>query len=207
MFRGLLIALALFLAQPGRADSCLDLIARPQVSDAELVEKAQAAALAFLAKQGPLRTPEQEGFGGGKVRVDTYGVPSWIKPMAATSGRVFRHYLGYRRVGGESFDPASVLSSVRSSGRLVAGPTPYVKSDYPPRWYKETFHDLTGIFLTTPELEAEKVGVFGSPWVDVELLPGVAIFEIEPGRIFLIPGAPNELVVPFKIVGHSPLSP
>ena len=194
------ILLSLLIGASALANpTCLETLQRTMESDEALIARAQIYASELLAKRGPLHTPEQEGFGGGVVRVETGGVPSHLKLYAKKKGEVFRHYVTGRMQSGQWHDADETTRAILKSGRLVAGFTPYVKSDTPPKWYFERFPDLTGVFLTKPAFEAEQIGVFPTSYIDLELDDGIPVIELEPGKIYFIPGPPKELVVPFLV--------
>ncbi len=204
--RSNLLALVLvltFCSPPIFGQICLKTLVNEESTEEELLRAARGYAAQLMERQGSLKTPDPGGFQGGKLRLDTYGVPSHLSLIQSTPGQIFRHFISGRYQDKQHFNAQEVLESLHLYRRLVAGPTPYVKSDYPPKWYKEAFHDLTGIFLTKPEQEAEHVGVFANPWIDVILFPGTPLIEIEKDRIFLLPGPPGKLVVPFTMVKNS----
>lgn len=124
-----------------------------------------------------------------KIRLDIRGVPHWLKlvPDEKVADLKLRHY-----VGSEEWREA-----ILATQKLIVGPTPYVRSDYPPRWFIEKYLDLTGVFLTTRERVPDEVGVFSTSYVELELLPGTPVFELEKDRIYMIAG-PRGLVVPVR---------
>ena len=108
--------------------------------------------------------------------VEVRGAPDGFK-SATHHPRVLRHYTtkeGY----------AAIMAS-RSIGN---GPTPYVQLS--PEISRKYFPDLTGVFFTRPGIGGEKVGVPKSEfpfYVDVALPDDLPLFEVEAGRIFLLP--------------------
>jgi hypothetical protein len=124
-----------------------------------------------------------------KIRLDVRGVPRWLKPMPAEKvvDLRLRHYVGS--------EPSREV--ILATQELIVGSTPYVRSDHPPRWFFEKYWDLTGVFLTTRERAPDEVGVFSTSYVEVELLPGTPVFELEKDRIYMIGGPPG-LVVPVR---------
>jgi hypothetical protein len=150
--------------------------------------RAPVEALSILAKARmekleplwgkPISEVQRNPCAGGRfpdVR-DVRGVPSGSRVLPpAEASQVFRHYTS----------PAG-LRSILSSGRLRNGPLAYLLNVMGNVW--RYFGDMTGVFLTLPEVEGGAVGVAKSrAYVDVKVPAGLPVIEVEPGRIYLIP--------------------
>jgi len=106
------------------------------------------------------------------------GIPDSVK-LFDHSGVTFRHYFGSKE------DKSRALSE----NSLVAGPVSYAQVS---SGIRKDFTDLVGIFLTMPDVEPGYVGVSGhNSFVDLKLPEDTAILEIEPGKIYMIPGEPK----------------
>ena len=108
--------------------------------------------------------------------VDVAGVPETVKAVEHRDV-IFRHYT-----------TAEGLESILKSGGLWNGFLPYV--DLVRGVHKKVFKDLTGLFLTKPGVDGDRVGVpakdFGH-YVDVRVSPRLPVLEVERGSIFLVP--------------------
>ncbi|HBL17846.1 MAG TPA: hypothetical protein DD417_14125 [Elusimicrobia bacterium] len=104
------------------------------------------------------------------------GVPPAVRRLSEDEGSVtFRHYTSEEG-----------LRAILAAGSLINGHTPYMLRIGRMVW--KTFKDLSGVFLTLPEVGGGDVGVAKSPaYVDLKVPKGLPILEIEPGRIYLIP--------------------
>lgn len=106
------------------------------------------------------------------------GIPSYVKEVNPKNV-VYRHYTG-----------ANTEIIVKSS-QLKTGITPYVTIQR--GFGRETFEDLTGMFLTYPSTPPENVGLAANPnadYIDFTLYDGTPVVEIEK-EILLIPGRPD----------------
>lgn len=105
------------------------------------------------------------------------GIPKFVKAIKS-DGIVFRHYVG------------SALDIILETKKLKTGITPYVILN--PGFSKETYEDLTGMFLTYPNVPPERVGLKSDnlDYVDFILYEGTPVVEIEKD-ILLIPGYPD----------------
>ncbi len=104
------------------------------------------------------------------------GVPSFLKKAKPKEYEVFRVY----------FEEKEVYEQVKKSNRLFSSLQPYVR--FSPD--KEIYSDLTGVFLTKPNIPAQMVGLSQSAnqyYIDITIDPNIQIYEIEKGRIYLIP--------------------
>lgn len=178
MGRFLIILFALLATPLGAASvadaSCEFLLARVR----------QHAGKMLSRKEDGVESTSLNGPHSDKIRLDVRGVPYWVKLVPVVEGLKLRHYVGVEEW----------RQGILETQKLIAGPTPYVRSDYPPRWFIEKYLDVTGVFLTTRELGPDQVGVFSTSYVEVELLPGTPLIELEKDRIYLIPGPPGTVV-------------
>lgn len=104
------------------------------------------------------------------------GVPETVKRIDA-KGTVFRHYT--TREG---------LEAILAEKSLKNGFLPYVQLAQ--AVYRKTFRDLTGVFLTLPAVEGDRVGVPAKEfthYVDLRVPKGLPVLEVEKGAIFLVP--------------------
>ena len=163
------------------------------VNDDELITLSQTNAQKILeARSHTLRvrdlSPKTD-----KVRLEYNGVPTFVESIDP-SGKVFRYYAG----------SAQDLERIEKSGRLLAGPTPYVIQSG--HHYKVSYPMLTGVFATLPNAKPVDVGVFGNGgWVEFEFPKGVSVLRMQEANIFLVPGKPSEFAVPIKILRSSRL--
>lgn len=104
------------------------------------------------------------------------GVPATIRVVDAKE-KIFRHYTS-----------PQALQTIIHSSTLRAGWTPFYYSGS----LSDYNQDLTGVFLTTPEVGARNVGVRDgqSEFVDVKLLDGTGVLWVRD-NIYLIPGQPS----------------
>ncbi|MDD5207164.1 MAG: hypothetical protein PHS17_17195 [Desulfobacterales bacterium] len=108
-----------------------------------------------------------------------HGVPENVRPFNP-KGVVFRHYFGSQEQKEKALQENS----------LVAGPVSYAQVY--PGGIRRDYVDLVGVFLTKPEVKPGDVGVPGhNVYVDLVLPEDTPVLEIEPGRIYFIPGEPN----------------
>jgi hypothetical protein len=108
--------------------------------------------------------------------ISSRGVPETVKRYNA-DGVVFRHYT-----------TAEGLDAILKEGSLRNGFMPYVQ--LAKAVYRKTFRDLTGVFLTLPKVEGDRVGVPAKDfthYVDLLVPAGLPVLEIEKGAIFLVP--------------------
>jgi hypothetical protein len=106
------------------------------------------------------------------------GVPSWARIIETNEDMIFRHY---------SPDYAHIIAETEM---LVAGPRQFI---LPEPHLKQYYDDLTGIFLTKPELDPHHLWLgynLNTPHVDFTLPRGIKIIDLGDGN-FLIPGAPK----------------
>lgn len=111
-------------------------------------------------------------------RYEVYGVPSQVKKIE-TKNVVFRHYI----IDKEMFD------SIKNSKVLFSGFKPYIQQSA--NLYVKTFVDLTGVFLTKPDVSPRNVGVDAHVdeiyYVDLKLPENLPVLEIEANEIYLVP--------------------
>lgn len=108
-----------------------------------------------------------------------HGVPDYVKPFNH-KGVVFRHY----------FANEEQKKSALSTEALIAGPVAYAQVYF--GGIRNDFPDLTGVFFTLPGVDPSEVGVPGrTVYVDVELPDDTGLVEIEPGKIYMVPGDPK----------------
>ncbi len=163
------------------------------------LEQAWVYATAFLQRVGQTTSSENlNGPHSDKIRLEIRGVPYWVSRHPFPERLKLRHYVGAGKVGEANLRGPDLAEHILATQRLMAGPTPYVRTDDPPQWFRETYLDLTGVFLTTRTQSAEAVGVLPLDYVEIELLPGTPVIELEKDRIYLIPGPPDQLVVPVR---------
>lgn len=143
---------------------------------------ASALSAASLAKVESLRGHVQETLdnpGHNESHGDMIsarGVPETVKRFDA-AGVVFRHYT-----------TKEGLDAILRGKSLWNGFLPYVH--LAPGVFRKTYRDLTGVFLTVPQVKGDRVGVPASEfshYVDVLVPAGLPVLEIEKGAIYLIP--------------------
>lgn len=104
------------------------------------------------------------------------GVPPAVKRVDA-EGVIFRHYT-----------TKEGLDAILQEKSLINGFMPYV--ELARGLYRKTYRDLTGVFLTLPKVEGDRVGVPAKDfthYVDLLVPRGLPVLEIEKGAIFLVP--------------------
>lgn len=104
------------------------------------------------------------------------GVPEAVRRFDA-EGVVFRHYT-----------TKEGLAAILAAKSLINGFLPYVQLAR--AVYRKTFPDLTGVFLTLPAVEGDRVGVPAKEfthYVDLKVPRGLPVLEVEKGSIFLVP--------------------
>lgn len=104
------------------------------------------------------------------------GIPDAVKRIDA-DGIVFRHYT-----------TKEGLDAILKEKSLINGFMPYVQLAR--AVYRKTFRDLTGVFLTLPKVEGDRVGVPAKDfthYVDLKVPKGLPVLEVEKGAIFLVP--------------------
>lgn len=103
------------------------------------------------------------------------GVPSRTK-LINPEGLVLRHYT----------EKEETLGKIIESEYLIAGITEYC--DTPSKRFKIKYPDMTGVFLTKPDVDPKSVGVaFSKYYVDITLPADTGLLELEP-NILLVPG-------------------
>jgi hypothetical protein len=119
--------------------------------------------------------PYRSAYDGQEVPVYTREVPRSLK-LVSGPRPVFRHYTSRKGLEG-ILRSSSLRNGILPYVRLVSGCT---------RTYYEM---LTGAFLTLPDRGGGSVGVpeDNACWVDLRVPDGIPVFEVEPGRIYLIP--------------------
>lgn len=108
--------------------------------------------------------------------ITSRGVPETVKRIDA-DGVVFRHYT-----------TEEGLDAILKEKSLINGFMPYV--ELARGLYRKTYRDLTGVFLTLPKVEGDRVGVPAKDfthYVDLLVPRGLPVLEIEKGAIFLVP--------------------
>jgi len=122
-----------------------------------------------------------------KIKLIYKGIPRTVVRLKReeVQNLVFRQYRS----------PETVQKILKEK-RLQAGGTPYVFSHS--EMQKETYVDLTGIFLTSTGFRDREVGVSYPSYVDVKINPDVPILIVEAG-IYIIPGPPG-ISVPVEII-------
>ncbi len=108
-----------------------------------------------------------------RIRV---GMPPTLK-LISSEGKVFRHYTSKEG-----------LQEILKTKGLRAGWTPFYYSGY----ITDYNEDLTGIFITTPEVGPDTIGVRpeNSVFVDFRFLENTGILYLRDG-ILLVPGPPS----------------
>lgn len=104
------------------------------------------------------------------------GVPEAVRRVDA-QGTVFRHYT-----------TKEGLEAILRTKSLWNGFMPYVQLAN--AVYHKTFRDLTGVFLTLPGVEGERVGVPKREfdhYVDIRVSARLPVLEVEKKAIYLIP--------------------
>jgi len=103
------------------------------------------------------------------------GVPLNVELVQNPENQIFRHY-----------SSPIIIKKISAEQIITAGPTPYVVKAGGSMTY---FMDLTGVFLTKPNISANAVGVVkgNSDYIDIKLPPGTPLLKLEEG-IYLIPG-------------------
>jgi hypothetical protein len=147
-----------------------DLAAVTALSEANLakVERLRGPVTETLHNPGH---PESHG-----DMITSRGVPETVRRFDA-GGTVFRHYTTK-----EGLDAILAEKSLRN------GFMSYV--ELARALYTKTYRDLTGIFLTLPKVEGDRVGVPAKEfqhYVDLRVPRGMPVLEIEKGAIFLVP--------------------
>ncbi|OGS40679.1 MAG: hypothetical protein A2506_13045 [Elusimicrobia bacterium RIFOXYD12_FULL_66_9] len=153
----------------GRAPKA-DLAAVTALSEANLakVESLRGAVSETLHNPGHNESHED--------MITSRGVPETVKRIDA-SGMVFRHYTTQEG-----------LDAILKEKSLINGFMPYVQ--LAKAVYRTTFRDLTGVFLTLPKVEGDRVGVPArdfTHYVDLRVPGGLPVLEVEKGAIFLVP--------------------
>lgn len=108
--------------------------------------------------------------------ITSRGVPDTVRRYDA-EGVVFRHYT-----------TPEGLAAILEEKSLRNGFMPYVQ--LAKAVYRKTFRDLTGVFLTLPKVEGDRVGVPAKDfthYVDLRVPRGLPVLEIEKGAIYLVP--------------------
>lgn len=153
----------------GRAPRA-DLAAATALSEANLAEVER--------RRGPvaetLHNPGHNESHGDMIT--SRGVPESVKRIDA-DGVVFRHYT-----------TKEGLDAILKEKSLINGFMPYV--ELARGLYRKTYRDLTGVFLTLPKVEGDRVGVPAKDfthYVDLLVPRGLPVLEIEKGAIFLVP--------------------
>lgn len=138
----------------------------------------------LLQKRGQIQEIRPVYTGGFNERrveqVQIKGVPSQVRLLSQEelSAKVFRHYIN----GEEYFKEGKEL------GLLASATTSYVQIY--PGLEKRIFEDITGVFLTLPEVSAREVGVeLGAQahYLDVKIPSDVPVVELEKNKIYMIP--------------------
>lgn len=147
-----------------------DLAAAAALSEANLAEVER--------RRGPvtetLHNPGHNESHGDMIT--SRGVPETVKRIDA-DGVVFRHYT-----------TKEGLDAILAEKSLLNGFMPYV--ELARGLYRKTYRDLTGVFLTLPQVKGEGVGVPAREftyYVDLLVPRGLPVLEIEKGAIFLVP--------------------
>lgn len=119
------------------------------------------------------------GFRMHPAEIHVDGVPISAAPFAHAGNVVFRHYIVEK----------DSVGSISDSSELLSGFLPYVVIS--PGVSKKLYRDLTGVFLTRPDVKPMDVGVTtpgaSIDYIDFTLDSSVPVLEIEPGRIYLVP--------------------
>ena len=156
---------------------------RPKISGggSAAVVLASASAEKLILRRGqPLREiTHNSGHHENHPDLTTvYGVPEQVVPVKPVEGKVYRHYT-----------TEAGLEGILKTKSLRNGFMPYVQTA--PGVFRKTFMDVTGFFLTLPEVGGYEVGVPRragfSAYVDVILPAGLPLFEIEKNAIYLVP--------------------
>ncbi len=156
--------------------------------DRALIAQSQTNVRDFF-KLADFEPSEDDGSGGDRVYRKTSGRPDSAR-VVVPGETVYRHY-----ISDVDQDPEAIRRTIVMTRRLRAGRTPYVTGDLP--WFRMTYPDVRGIFVTTPEWTSEKVGIFKNlPYVDFRFEAGTGLVELEPG-ILLVPG-PLETEIPIR---------
>ncbi len=104
------------------------------------------------------------------------GFPKNARWVKAPENLIFRHYT----------DGQETVGRIRQSGGLANSFVTY--EEVSPILYRKVYEDVTGVFLTLPEVKAGWVGrAETGAYVDVRVPPGTPVLEVEPGRIYVIP--------------------
>lgn len=142
-----------------------------------LVE-ARAERLLPLLGRAPVERVTYDPVVDGKERqIEVDGVPPATIAGRSDGRTVFRHYT--TRDG---------IAEIEKSRSLQNGFVSYVQRSA--MLYHKSFKDLTGLFLTLPGVEGDRVGVPGSDfpeYVDIVLPAGMPLWELEKGAIYLVP--------------------
>ncbi|MDD5303854.1 MAG: hypothetical protein PHS14_12205 [Elusimicrobia bacterium] len=151
-------------------DAKADLTAASALSEANLakVESLRGTVTETLHNPGHNESHED--------MISSRGVPETVRRYDA-AGVVFRHYT-----------TEEGLDSILKEKSLKNGFMPYVQ--LAAAVYRKTFRDLTGVFLTLPKVEGDRVGVPAKDfthYVDLRVPAGLPVLEIEKGAIFLVP--------------------
>jgi hypothetical protein len=74
--------------------------------------------------------------------------------------------------------------------------TPYIEKS---NRYKVTFEDLTGAFVTLPDVKPESIGATGFyGFIDLVFPNGTGVLEF-PNNIYMVPGNPSDFV-PIEVI-------
>jgi hypothetical protein len=106
------------------------------------------------------------------------GIPSFAREVNPR-GVVYRHYTGNH------------TGIILETGQLKTGIVPYVTIQR--GFGRDSYEDLTGIFLTYPQTPPERVGLPANPnadYIDFTLFEGTPVVELEK-EILVIPGRPD----------------
>ncbi len=114
----------------------------------------------------------------GKTRiVSVTGVPHDARWVENPEKMIFRHYVESESSRENILETSSLRNSFVSYETVIQGVE------------RKIYKELTGVFLTLPQVSPQEIGRPESGlFVDFRIPADIPVLEIEPGRIYLIPG-------------------
>lgn len=180
-----LFATVSLISSANECQTSLQALAPVNTTSARLIHDSLIKLLSKKGKLEEIKPKYQGGFNDRRVEtVQMKGVPAEVRVLSDTelSSMVFRHY-----INGDAY-----FKEGKELGLISSAATSYVQ--LAPGVRRAIFEDITGVFLTLPELSASEVGVQSESdthYLDLKIPSGVQVVELEKNRIYLIPLPPR----------------